>query len=89
MTAEELHRLLIAPELIVLDVVDAALVALERAMLVEHPLVHAAPPTEHPPIRRHASLVLRRARQLRRALRRYRRAADDILREERQPDLPF
>jgi hypothetical protein len=89
MTAEELHTLLLAPELIVVDVVLAALVALERAMLVEHPLVHAPPPTQHPPIRRHASLVLRRVCQLRRALRHYRRAADLILREERQPDLPF
>jgi len=89
MTAEEFHRLLIAPELIVLDLVDAALVALERALLVEHPLVGAPPPTEHPPIRRHAAHVLRRAMQLRHELRRYRSVANGILREERLPDLPF
>ena len=89
MTAEELHRLLLAPELIVLDLVDAALLGLERALYLEHPLLGAPPPTERPPIRRHAALVLRHAQQLRRAIRRYRSLADDILREERQPDLPF
>jgi hypothetical protein len=89
MTAEELHKLLLAPELIVLDLVDAALLALERALYVEHPLVGAPPPTEHPPIRRHAALVLRRAQRLRRELRRYRSVANRILRHERLPDLPF
>jgi hypothetical protein len=89
MTAEELHKLLLAPELIVLDVVDAALLALERALYLEHPLVGAPSPTEHPPIRRHAAHVLRRALQLRHAIRRYRSAADDILRQQRLPDLPF
>jgi hypothetical protein len=89
MTADELHSLLLAPELIVLDVVDAALLALERALYVEHPLVGAPPPTEHPPIRRHAAHVLRRAQQLRRELRRYRSVANGILREARLHDLPF
>ena len=37
MTPRQLHHLLIAPELIVVDLVEAALVALERALLVEHP----------------------------------------------------
>ena len=89
MTAEELHSLLLAPELIVLDVVDAALLALERTLYVEHPLVRDPSPTEHPPIRRHAAHILRCALQLRRAIRRYRSAVHDILRQERLPDLPF
>jgi hypothetical protein len=89
MTPHELHRLLLAPELIVLDFVNAALLALERALYVEHPLVGAPPPTEHPPIRRRAAHVLRCAQQLRRELRRYRSVANRILREQRLPDLPF
>ena len=39
MTVEEFRRLLFAPEIIVLDVADAALRALERALILEHPLV--------------------------------------------------
>ncbi len=89
MTAEELHMLLLAPELIVLDILDAALLAVERALHLEHPLVGAPPPTEHPPIRRHAAQILRHALQLRRAIRRYRSVADDLLRDALPPDLPF
>ncbi|HXX69176.1 MAG TPA: hypothetical protein VEK07_18470 [Polyangiaceae bacterium] len=82
-------RLLFAPELIVLELVDAALIALERALCVEHPLVDAPPPTEHPPVRRRASAVLRRADRLRDALRGYRRVVDDVLREAEERDSPF
>jgi hypothetical protein len=89
MTPGELHRLLIAPEIIVVDLADAALVALERALLVEHPLLDAPPPTEHPPVRRHARAVLRHAEQLRHALRRYRNVVRDILREAEDVDPPF
>jgi len=39
MTVEEFRRLLFAPEIIVLVVADAALRALERAVILEHPLV--------------------------------------------------
>ena len=49
MTVEELWRLLIALEIIVLDVVAAALLALERALVLEHPLVHdPASDDDHP-----------------------------------------
>ncbi len=82
-------RFLIAPELIVIDFVDAAIVALERALLVEHPLVHAPPPTEHPPVRHLARTILRHAARLRRALRDYRHVVHDILRDAQMPDLPF
>ncbi len=89
MTPRQLHRLLIAPELIVVDVVEAALIALERALCVEHPLLDAPPPTEHPPVRRHARNVLRRVEPLRASLRGYRRVVQDILREAEQRDSPF
>jgi hypothetical protein len=89
MTPRQLHHLLIAPELIVVDLVDAALVALERALLVEHPLLDEPPPTEHPPVRRHASHVLRRVERLRAGLRGYRRVVHDVLREAEQCDSPF
>jgi hypothetical protein len=89
MTPRQLHRLLIAPELIVVDVVDAALVALERALCVEHPSLDASPPTEHPPVRHHARDVLRRVERLRASLRGYRRVVNGILREAEQRDSPF
>jgi hypothetical protein len=84
-----LNRLLIAPEIIAVDLADAALVALERSLRVEHPLVDAPPPTEHPPIRRRARAVLRRAARLRIALRRYRGLVDATLCEAEHDDLPF
>ena len=74
---------------IAVDLADAALVALERSLRVEHPLVDAPPPTEHPPIRRRARAVLRRAARLRMALRRYRGLVDEILCEAEHDDLPF
>jgi hypothetical protein len=89
MTPDDLHRLLIAPEIIVVDLVDHALLALERALRVEHPLLDAPTPTDHPPARRHARHVLRHARRLRRALRAYRDAVRHILREAGQDDLPL
>jgi hypothetical protein len=89
MTPHQLHRLLIAPELIVVDLADAALVALEHALYVEHPLLDAPPPTEHPPVRRHARHVMRRVDRLRESLRGYRRVVHDILREAEQRDSPF
>jgi hypothetical protein len=71
MTPDERRTLLFAPEVIVVELADDALIALERALRVEHPLLDAPPPTEHPPIRRHARAVLRRARRLRDALQAY------------------
>jgi hypothetical protein len=89
MTHDELHRLLFAPEIIVVELAEATLVALERALHVEHPLVDATPPTEHPPVRRRARAVLRSARRLRDALHNYRYAVDLVLRENSDDDLPF
>jgi hypothetical protein len=46
MTPRQFHRLLVAPEIIVVDLAESALIALDRALRVEHPLVDAPPP-EH------------------------------------------
>jgi hypothetical protein len=89
MTPDERRTLLFAPEVIVVELADDALVALERALRVEHPLLDAPPPTEHPPIRRHARAVLRRARRLRDALQAYQDAVHDVLLEAQEKDLPF
>jgi hypothetical protein len=84
-----IHRLLIAPEIIALELADAALLALDRALRVEHPLVDTPPPTDLPPVRRRARTVLRRAARLRVALRRYRGLVHVILSESEHDDLPF
>jgi hypothetical protein len=60
MTVDELRRLLIAPEIIVLDVALAAL----RALLLEHPLLKAPPSADDPLVWQRARSVLRRAARL-------------------------
>jgi hypothetical protein len=89
MTVDELRRLLIAPEIIVLDVTLAALRALERALLLEHPLLEAPPSADDPLVRHRARSVLRRAARLRRDLRVYRGVVETILRQADQDDAPF
>src|SRR5262249_5089583 len=49
MTPRRLHRLLIAPEMIVVDATLALLVALDRALRVEHPLLDDQPDPDDPP----------------------------------------
>jgi hypothetical protein len=88
MTVEELRRLLIAPEIIVVDLTDAALAALRRAILVEHPTLGDFPSDEQSGVRRRATLVLHAAARLHRALNAYRRAIEPVLRET-SPDDPF
>jgi hypothetical protein len=88
MTSDELRRLLIAPEIIVVDLTDAALAALHRALLVEHPTLGEFPSDEQTGVRRRAALVLHAAARLHRALLAYRRAVEPILREL-PPDEPF
>lgn len=86
----DLQRLLIAPELIAIELVDAALLALCRALLVEHPTLDGPPSTEDPPIRRRAHRVLRRARRLSHALDAYRVTAEQIIDDALDDhDLPF
>lgn len=89
MTPRQFERLLVAPELIVVDLAESTLIALDRALRVEHPLVDASPPVEHPPVRRHARAALRLAEQLRLALRRYRDVVLAILRDAHDRELPF
>jgi hypothetical protein len=90
MTAEQLRRLLVAPELLVVDLVDHALDALRLALLAEHPLLDddlAA--ADDPPIQRRARAVLDHAARLRRALDAYRREVRRVLRELPADDMPF
>jgi hypothetical protein len=82
MTVDEFRRLLAAPELIVLDVTDAALLALERALVLEHPLVKDPASDDDPLVRRRARRVLRAAARLLRELRSYRTVVLNILRED-------
>jgi hypothetical protein len=89
MTLDEFHRLLIAPEIIVLDVADAALLALQRALVLEHPLVESTASDVDPLVRRRARHVLRSAARLLRALRAYRGAVLTVLRETEFRDDPF
>src|SRR5579859_3616487 len=44
MTPRQFNRLLVAPEMIVVDLAESALIALDRALNVEHPLLDARPP---------------------------------------------
>lgn len=89
MTVEELRRLLIAPELIVVDIADAALVALRRALLVEHPTLGDAASVDDCQVRRRAAVVLHSAARLQRALRAYHAAVDAALDDHPSDDLPF
>ena len=90
MTPGQLRRLLVAPEIVVVDLVDHSLTALRLALLAEHPMLDddlAA--LDDPPVQRRARSLLRIATRLRRALRAYRRDARGVLRELPPDDLPF
>ncbi len=90
MTANQLLRLLAAPEIVVVDLVGSALTALRLALLAEHPLLDddtAAP--DAPPVRRSARDVLRHADRLRRRLRAYRRQVHAVLQSPDDTDMPF
>jgi hypothetical protein len=90
MTRDQLNRLLIAPELIVIDVALAALRALRRALLVEHPTIEGRRhSSDDPPIERRARSVLRSSRQLQRDLHDYHATADEIIAAAREDDIPF
>lgn len=89
MTLDQLRRLLVAPEIIVVDLADATLSALRRAILVEHPTVTEFPDADLSDVLRRAAAVLHHAARLRRALRGYRRAVDRVLEADPRDDLPF
>ena len=89
MTVDQLRRLLIAPEILVIDVTVASLVALERALLLEHPLLNAPPSADDPVVRARARALLRRASRLRRDLRLYRGVVHAIASEVDHDDRLF
>lgn len=75
MSPRQLHRLLVAPDTLVLDLADAALLALERAIRLEHPRLDVDP-HDDPEVRKRARALLGPAARLRRSLRSYRRALE-------------
>jgi len=90
MTADELRRLIIAPEMVMVELLLAALDALRLALVAEHPLLDddlAAP--DDPPVRSAARSALRHAVHLRRALRAYRKAVNAVLSAPDRPEHPF
>ncbi len=89
MTPADLRRLLVAPEIVVVDLALAALRALDRALRAEHPLLHEPPDPADSLVQRRARHILRRAAWLRRALRDYRDAVDDVLADADTCDDPF
>jgi hypothetical protein len=68
MTRRQLHRLLVAPETLVVDLAHAALLALDRALRLEHPRLDVDPDGD-PDLRQRARDILQRAAHLRPALR--------------------
>ncbi|MDP9149395.1 MAG: hypothetical protein M3O36_05570 [Myxococcota bacterium] len=89
MTVDQLRRMVIAHEIIALDVTVASLVALERALLLEHPALHAPTSADDPLVRTTARALLRHASRLRRALRVYRGVVDPILSRADEDDELF
>jgi hypothetical protein len=91
MSPSSYRRLFAAREIIVVDLADAALAALVIALQVEHPTLAELAPHGGPPTLRLARDLVRLARRLRLALRRYRDAVDEALGDMPQPDddMPF
>jgi len=90
MTRAQLHCLLVAPEIIVVDLADHALHALGLALLAEHPLINDdSGAHDDAPVQRRARALLRRARALRRALDDYRTQVERVLQQPDEPELPF
>ena len=89
MMPRERGRLLAARELVVVDLTDAALVALLTALDLEHPTLEHPPFSGGPPTLRRARTVIRLAQRLRDTLDRYRRAVDAALVEPTDDDIPF
>ncbi len=90
MNADELRQLLVAPEMVVVDLLDHCLDALRLAMLAEHPLLddelHAR---DDAPVQRRARALLRHSIRLHRALDDYRREVRAVLQKVSCDDMPF
>lgn len=78
-----------APETIVVDLADAALAALRRAILLEHATVAEFSTAQDSPILVRTSAVLHSATRLRRDLRAYRRAVDRVIAKPNSDAAPF
>jgi len=91
MTAEQRRLLRAAPEIVVVDLADAALGALVLALTLEHPSLDAVddPWIAAPPTLLRARRLVRVARRLRDDLDRYRLAVDRALRDDPGEALPF
>jgi hypothetical protein len=83
------NRLFLAPEIIVADLADAALNALEHALRREHPRLDAPLFAEQPPVRRQARAILIHTEHLRAALRAYRRIVRKQCRRVEDSDALF
>lgn len=85
----DLRQLLASPELLVIDLIDSALATLVSALLLEHPpLASDPPPFRESDVATRARAVLRSVGQLRRALRAYRCAVDEVS-IDLSEDMPF
>jgi hypothetical protein len=90
MTPSGRGRLLAARELVVVDLTDAALVALLTALDLEHPTLEHPPFSGGPPTLRRARTVVRLAQRLRDTLESYRCAVDAaFVLEFNDDDIPF
>lgn len=90
MTPAQRGRLLAARELVVVDLTDAALVALLAALELEHPTLEHPPFSGGPPTLRRARTVIRLAQRLRNTLVSYRCAVDAaLIFESNDDDIPF
>ena len=90
MTHDELRQLLVAPEMLVVDLLDHCLDALRIALVAEHPLaLDELAAHDDPPVQRRARALLRQTASLRRALGAYRRAVWAVIQREPQDDMPF
>jgi hypothetical protein len=89
MTRAERDRLYAARELVLVDLLDHTLAALDIALVLEHPTLHNLAPLVPPPTLRRARALVRAARLLRAELLRYRAAVDASLAAPESDELPF
>jgi hypothetical protein len=90
MTPQDLQETLMAPELVVVDLVEHTLRALRLALLAEHPHIDdpAADPNDAR-VQRRAHVMMRCAARLHRALADYRNEVRRVLHLPDDPDFPF
>lgn len=89
MTSSVAERLYAAPELVVVDLVGAAIAALVIALTLEHPTLDEPPCVRAPPTLRRARALTRAARRLAAELDRYRAAVDQSLDVAANDDVDF